>query len=74
MRLGLETACIISTSEMSNNFKSSCTLLSKVVTTYTTLVTLQLWKVAKVVQSCIGHFPDAPAEIDVNEGGHVERA
>ena len=34
---------------MSNNFKSSCTLLSKVVTTYTTLVTLRLWKVAKVV-------------------------
>ena len=46
-------------SEMSNIFKSSCTLLSKVVTTYTTLATLRLWKVAKVVQSCIGHFPDA---------------
>jgi hypothetical protein len=45
-------------SEMSNIFQSSCTLLSKVVTTYTTLVTLQLWKVAKVVQSCIGCFPD----------------
>ena len=43
---------------MSNNFKSSCTLLSKVVTTYTTLITLQLCKVAKVVQSSIGRFAD----------------
>src|ERR1700679_1352178 len=45
-------------SKMSYIFKRSCTLLSKVVTTYTTLVTLQLWKVAKVVESTIGRFPD----------------
>ena len=43
---------------MSNNFKSSCTLLLKVVTTYTTLITLQLCKVAKVVLSSIGRFAD----------------
>jgi hypothetical protein len=47
-------------SELSNIFESSCTLLSKVVTTYTTLITLRLWKVAKVVQSSIGRFPDVP--------------
>ena len=48
-------------SKMSYIFKRSCTLLSKVVTTYTTLVTLQLWKVAKVVESTIGRFPDVIA-------------
>ena len=50
-------------SKMSYIFKRSCTLLSKVVTTYTTLVTLQLWKVAKVVESTIGRFPDAELPI-----------
>ena len=50
-------------SEMSDILLSPCTLLSKVVTTYTTLATLRLWKVAKVVQSSIGHFPDVMVRV-----------